>query len=401
METNQIRYRTGQQLTFLATKSFALGNTGYTIMEGQEVLFDGTNVEVGGNKFSLPSLRGAVRMGWLVPPEDYDAAMDNPRPAVAANIQVRSANDLGQNPMQPVRRAAIVTTATDEHVIMNRAARAEAAADQTHFVRGGRGMETHASSEGVPVARTLLTRARSETQVTPDTVGQAILAADKVKVQPGQGISEDEMLRRMSEEDRAKYVEEKALRREEVLSRTKDYSLPPAQTTNLAAYNNSTQVVARVPPQRAKVTETEGARVSFSVGGGTEIADFTGSSEKPPQESMVTAEGMTFRNTNGPKVAFQAQAQVEPKPQAAEPKPQAEESRIDKDGTAEARKQIAKTLCKDFPDEYSFADHWKRRLAMIRLHYEGRYDVIRAIFAAESDDFKRTLLEEFPEAFRS
>jgi hypothetical protein len=36
---------------------------------------------------------------------------------------------------------------------------------------------------------------------------------------------------------------------------------------------------------------------------------------------------------------------------------------------------------------------------MIRLNYENRPDIIRAIFAAESDEFKKLLVEEFPEAF--
>ena len=37
--------------------------------------------------------------------------------------------------------------------------------------------------------------------------------------------------------------------------------------------------------------------------------------------------------------------------------------------------------------------------AMIRLNYETRSDIIQAIFMAESDDFKKVLLEEFPEVF--
>ena len=76
-------------------------------------------------------------------------------------------------------------------------------------------------------------------------------------------------------------------------------------------------------------------------------------------------------------------------------------SRIENDGTADYRRMVAKTLCPDFPDDYSFSDHWKRRLAMIRLNYENRSDIIRAIFAAESDEFKKLLIDEFPEAFPS
>jgi len=58
-------------------------------------------------------------------------------------------------------------------------------------------------------------------------------------------------------------------------------------------------------------------------------------------------------------------------------------------------------LCSDFPGDYDFNEHWKRRLARIQLNYSDRLDVVRAIFAAESDDFKRLVLEEFPAAFQS
>lgn len=447
---DQIKFRPGQMIAFLSTKSFALGNTGYTIAEGMEVLFDGTNVEVGGHKFVLPTLRGALKLGWLVLPEQYDEAMDNPMAAPTANIQVRSANDLGSNPMQPAKKTAITTIESDERVVMSRGQRAQAATQQTQQVRaqqgragggvarsfsGGGGLDVGGAEFGVPVARTLLTPARHETKVTPDTVGQAIIAAEKVKVQPGEGLSESEMLARMSEEERADYLAAKEARKGDVMSRTVGYVPPPAQTTNLAAYNQmggggggrtASAQPTRQQPQRAvqaqqaapsrvvaqvqgsRTVQTEGASVALSVGGGTEIADMSGMTGQV-HESVVEAEGMTFRNTNGPKKAFPNMQQTSPAPQQAAPVPQQQpafvddgtQSRIEKDGTADARKQIAKAICKDFPDEYSFSDHWKRRLAMIRLNYEGRTDVIRAIFAAESDDFKKLIMEEFPEAFAS
>lgn len=443
---DQIKFRPGQMVQFLSTKSFALGNTGYTIAEGMEVLFDGTNVEVGGHKFVLPTLRGALKLGWLVLPENYDEAMDNPMGAPTANIQVRSANDLGANPMQPAKKTAITTIESDERVVMSRGQRAQAATQQTQQVRAqqgragggvarsfsGGGLDVGGAEFGVPVARTLLTPARHETKVTPDTVGQAIIAAEKVKVQPGEGLSESEMLARMTEDERADYLAAKEARKGDVMSRTVGYVPPPAQTTNLAAYNQGNQSSggrtasaqpARQQPQRAaqvqpaqsrvvaqvqgsRTIQTEGASVALSVGGGTEIADMSGMTGQV-HESVVEAEGMTFRNTNGPKKAYPNMQPASPAPQpqvqqqASMPVDDGTQSRIEKDGTADARKSIAKAICRDFPDEYSFSDHWKRRLAMIRLNYEGRIDVIRAIFAAESDDFKKLLLEEFPEAFAS
>lgn len=442
MSPDQIKYRVNAPYTFLATSSFALGSTGYQVSPGMEVLFDGTNVEVGGNKFVLPTLRGAVRLGWLVLPEEYDEAMDNPVANPSANIQVRSANDLGQNPMQPVKRSAITTVESDERVVMSRGNRAAAAEQQTQHVRaqrtgggvarafgnGAGGVDVGGAEFGHTVPRQLLTSAVQTLKVTPDTVGQAIISAEKVKVQPGQGIDEQTMMARMTPEQREDYIAAKESRKGDVMSRMVGYVPPPATTTNLAVNNQMGRVASATPqrvqtPQRAqipapqqarvqtpvapravsavpngpRVVHAEGMNFSTSVGGGTEIADMGGTGGRA-KESVVTAEGMTFRNTNGPSRGFNVQPT-----QAAQPSPTPVEdvqpSRIESGGTADVRRQIAKALCPDFPADYSFTDHWKRRIAMIRLNYEERFDVIRAIFAAESDDFKELLIKEFPEAF--
>jgi len=431
MMMDQIKFKPGQMISYVSTRSFALGSTGYTVATEMEVLFDGTNVEVGGQRFVLPTLRGALKLGWLVPSETYDPS-DPIQAAPSANIQVRSANDFGQNPMQPVKRNAITTVESDERIVMSRGDRAAAAQQQTQSVRaqqnrgggvarsfnGGPGaIEMGGAEFGVPVARTLMTPARMETRVTPDTVGSAIRTAEQVKVRPGEGISEQEVLARMTEDQRSQYLAEKEAHKGDVMSRGVGYVPPQAQSHNMAANNQpgmgqrqasaqpqrvqaapaQSRVVAQIP-QGQRVSQTEGIQTTLSTGGGTEIADLSGMGGKP-KESVVEAEGMTFRNTNGPKKAFGNMQMVQPQQGALQGGPEEGQSKIDKDGTADARKSIAKAICKDFPTEYEFSDHWKRRLAMIRLNFEDRLDVIRAIFAAESDDFKRVLLEEFPEAF--
>lgn len=429
--TMPIRYRPGTFIRFVSIKTFALGSTGYSVSDGMEVLFDGTTVEVGGNRFTLPTLRGAITMGWLVPEEEYNPDAE-PMPNPSANIQVRSANDLGQDPMRPPSRGGMMTTVeSDERVVMSRGSRAEMANRQTQQARqargglarsfNGGGADVGGAEFGVEVPRRFQTAARSDLKVTPDTVGQAIIAAEKVRVQPGQGLDEGEMLQRMSPEDRDQYLLEKESRKGDVMSRGVGYVPPPAQTTNLARNNqNSTQQntsahvralqasnaapqeVARIQGNHRHV-ESEGIRAGLSVGGGTEIADLSGTGGKPTS-STYESEGITFRNTNGPRAAYQNQPQSAPPVQAPVQTRSAPEgddgaSRIDKDGTATMRRKIAKALCVDFPDTYDFGDHWKRRVAMIRLHFETRFDVIHAIFAAESDDFKKVLIEEFPEAF--
>ena len=66
-----------------------------------------------------------------------------------------------------------------------------------------------------------------------------------------------------------------------------------------------------------------------------------------------------------------------------------------KDGTADARLKFARQLCPDFPVNYDFATNPRKKLARLQADYEERSDVIRAVFAAESDDFKAVLLREF------
>jgi hypothetical protein len=428
--TMQMNFRPGHMVSYISTRNFALGSTGYNVQAQMEVLFDGTNVEVGGQRFVLPTLRGAIKLQWLIPSEQYDP--DAPIEAnPSANIQVRAANDLGQNPMQPTKKTSITTVESDERIVMSRGDRAQAAHQHTQQVRqqqrtGGvarqtgqrSGIEMGGAEYGVAVSRSFLTPARAETKVTPDTVGTAIRNAELVKVQPGEGISEDQLLAQMTDDQRHQYLAEKEARKSDVMSRMAGYVPPPATTTNMAAYNQPGQaprqapaqsprtVVAAQPqsrvvgqvPQGQRTSQTEGINTTLSTGGGVEIADYAGTGGKP-KESVTEQEGITFRNTNGPRKPAPGMNQVQPQQASSLPAGEEVQSRIDKDGTAEARKNIAKAICKDFPAEYEFSDHWKRRLAMIRLNFETRLDVIRAIFAAESDDFKRVLIEEFPEAF--
>lgn len=427
-QQTQIRFMPGKMGRYISTKSFTLGGTNYSVYAGMEILFDGTNVELNGNRFVLPTLRGAIRMGWVVPAEEYDPEAPQ-QSAPSANIGVRPANDLGTNPLSPPKKSAIVTVESDERIVMSRSERTQQATQRTAEVRQSQGragafVARGSSTDlvggaefGQEVPRVFKTAAKTGLQVTPNNVGTAIRDAELVKIQPGEGISEEELLSRMTEDERAVYFAEKEARKDDIQSRTPGYIPPPAVTNNLAMMNqpgmkqqpqaqpkarmvsaSGSPVVGRVAPTQTKTVE--GISVGVTSGGGTEIYDASGSTEKP-RESVIEQEGITFRNTNGPKTGFKQQAQVEPQMASALPTGEEPKSRIESDGTADYRKIVAKALCNDFPMDYSFSDHWKRRLARIRLSYEERPDIIRAIFAAESDEFKKLLLEEFPEVFSS
>jgi len=400
----EIKYTPNNPLKFISTKSFVLGSSGINILDGMELLFDGNTLEVNGERFSLPTFRGAIKSGWAVLAEEYDpeAPMEAP---VSANIGVRPANDLGSNPLAPAKRTSIVTTESDERIVMSSTARTQQAANQTRevrnqqarptgVVRGNAVVEAGGAEFGVEVPRTFKTAAKARSEVTPNSVGSLEREANQVKIEPGVGISEEQMLANMSEGDQENYLAEKEARKIDIQSRSKGYKPPPtnrASTTQGKTASGATQV-GRIT-RAAKPVVSEGFTVgTTTTSGGTEIFDASGPSGKV-EESVVSSEGITFRNTNGPKKAF---------PGLQKPSPVVEESvpKIERDGTADARVVIAKMICKDFPDNYDFGEHWKRRLANLRLNFEGRHDIILAVFAAESDDFKKILQDEFPEAFQ-
>lgn len=388
-----IKFKSGVMLAFTVKKSFALGATGMQLTYGSEVSFDGTTVEYNGERFVHPQLRGAVKTGWLVLTEDYSE--DDVYIPVSANVQVRPAIEKpGTNPLSPPTRSAITAVQNDERIVGNSTQHAAQTRTQNAQIKSAKagqrvvvasagsvrtknGMEVIEDQSGVVVNRAIKTKARQTMELSPDNVGAAISEANKVKIDAGVGMSEEEMLSRMTEEQQEEYLSEKATRRAEVVSRN-------PHTANLAY---EPRVVGKV--KTAKVMHSEGFDATLTTGGGTAITDLSDSTAKATV-SETYVEGIRVTNTNGPK-----------RDHIVQPARQDTQPRITKDGTEEWRRRIAKALCPDFPSDYNFADHWKRRLAMIRLNYETRADVIQAIFAAESDDFKAQLLEEFPEVFQS
>jgi hypothetical protein len=359
----EIKFVTGQFEDLVATKSFQFGETNVSISKDTEVLFDGTMAEIAGVRTPMPRLRGAVKQGWLVRKADYEDYAN--RRSAQANIMIRPAINTSQSLTQPPTKSMMTTVQSDERVVMGHKDRGVVAQQRAMQVRTGGVVE---SQDGVPV-RSLKTPAKMYTQVTDDSVGSAIRAADQVKIDPGEGVSEDDFLSRLSPEE----AEEYHAKKEEKKWSGKKGLAASAQVDN--------RVVATIPKISHSQTR-EGVSTSpvTVTAGSTPVADLSGSTKKAV-ESVVYSEGIPFRTTNGPK------SDTAP-------------STVTKAVSLDARLKIAKALCSDFPSDYSFDDHWKRRLARIQLQYIDRPDIIRAIFSAETDDFRNKLVEEFPEAFQ-
>lgn len=387
----QMRFRTGDRQPFVVTRNFTLGASGITVAKGTELAFDGSTVEYGGQELSFPQLRGAIKQGWVVPAAAYDE--DDPtygRPQ-RANIQVRHATQ-GGNPMGPQPKMAIATVENDEREVMNARQHAQQTRDTNrNHVRGNpvnpvaagervrtqHGFEVVEQQDGVEVpGRTLKTAAgeRAKSERTTLTAESAMLALQQARevppIEPGRGMTQEEMLERMDPDAREEYLARKESLRAQ-------YVDEPVRT-----------VVGKVQHQ-GRQTHTEGMHIRSDVGHGIEVADPTGLSTGKARESVIVEDGITFRVTNGSdkhtrpatneRVASLAPARPEAPP--------------------EVRKRIAKAVCADFPDNYDFAVPVKKRMARLQADYENRPDVIQAVFAAEGDEMKSFLMEEFPQAF--
>ena len=414
-QPGQIQFRSGQMLLFVTTRPFTLGQTGVQVRSGTEILFDGTHAEVEGAQYTLPFLRGAVKAGWMVLSDDYDPNDPSYMQRTSANIQVRHATN-GGNPMNPQQRMAIATTVSDEREVGNYRQHAQRTADQNRsYVRGQtpvnvvqpgtkvmsqRGVMEVEVQDGIELERHLSTpageKSKERLDLTTEKAARAMKVARDAKVVPGQGMTEEEMMDRMTPEQQAEYVARKeALRAQYVVDQ-------PAPTQALPRPQGR-QVVARV--QTARNGHHEGMQFTNSVGGGTAIGDeYDGQVVGQVQQDMVETfeqEGIRFTTTNGPRRhggGPKADLRV---PQAPQQVVASNEAPPPVPSNLDTRRAIAKMVCPDFPENYDFTLSPKKKLARLQADFEDRFDVLKAVYAAESDDMKALLLQEFPKAFEA
>ncbi len=368
--STQIQYQVGNFHKFVATRSFALGSTGINIQEGVELEFDGSQVNyVGYPMFVLPTLRGAIRMGWLIPSEEYDPNNLYVQKPVSAGVQLREA--VGGNPMQPqASRVPVMTVDAEESEVALVETHAKSTRDRNS--RNYRRDDNHPdvqveSQDGIPV-RTLKTPARQGTSLEGSSFGAAIAAAEKVKIEAGQGRTREEILAQMPAEERDQYMAEIQARRSAYVS-------------------EEPVVVGQISKTSSSVRETEGVKLRSSVGGGTGIFDPSTGGDQPVRRDVIESEGVRFTTTNGPKRDGGAVKQA---------------SKVPAKQDSDTNRQIAKAICSDFPSEYRFTASVQDKIDLISLNYGDRLDVIRAIAAADPDpEIRAYLVQEYPEAFSS
>jgi len=101
--SQQIEFRRGEFLAFRAITQVHLGALSDDLHEGEVIEFDGATMKRGPDVHSVPSLRAAIKAGWLVP-EDQEGGVYRPMPA---GVEVRPAETRG-NQRGPARKMGMV-----------------------------------------------------------------------------------------------------------------------------------------------------------------------------------------------------------------------------------------------------------------------------------------------------
>ena len=99
-------FQPGQFQAFKAITKIHLGSIGQDIVPGAVIEYDGSSTRMNGQLYNIPSIGGAIRIGWLIPVADNISAYV-PQPA---GVQVRPATSAHQD-----RGAAmVIERATDD-----------------------------------------------------------------------------------------------------------------------------------------------------------------------------------------------------------------------------------------------------------------------------------------------
>lgn len=399
MDVNAIKYRPGDFYTFIAVHTFKLGQLDLQINRGDEILFDGTTLIHNDEEYADRTFRGAVKSGWVILADTIDDIDEIPEQRISANIQITHPAE-GGNPMAPKSYSPLSVDADEREVGFIRTAseRAEMSASPRQATNGftrGQAMQRQAAQRQVPQRQDAQRQAfqKHQVQVEPQdgvpvremktisgnaaknvhiTVGQdrdVLSAIQNLQVDPGKGRSQEEFLASMTEDEREEYLARKESIRDSILSEVdaKAQSRMRASTTIPKRVGKAARNVNGF--RVTKVDNPDGAVAINTI-------------QAPQQTTNIEVEGIRFQNTGMPNKAHAPQT-----PSV---------------GVSETiRRKMAQAMCPDFPDNYRFELPVKKKLARIMADFEDRYDVIQAIFAAEDEEMRAALVQEFPEAFNS
>lgn len=146
------QFSKGDFQAFKALTKVHLGSIGENLESGEVVLFDGSVLRRGSQDHPFPALRGAIKVGWLVPDTDTKSVYA-PK---AADIQIGDAVSKGEKrDMRPSK----VTVAVDEQNVGDLQQVRGPDAPATHQAKNA-GQTNQPASDGVVIAK-LKTPAKS------------------------------------------------------------------------------------------------------------------------------------------------------------------------------------------------------------------------------------------------
>lgn len=149
---SEYQFSKGDFQAFKALTKVHLGSIGENLETGEVVLFDGSVLRRGSQDHPFPALRGAIKVGWLVPDTDTKSVYA-PK---AADIQIGDAVSKGEKrDMRPSK----VTVAVDEQNVGDLQQVRGPDAPATHQAKNA-GQTNQPASDGVVIAK-LKTPAKS------------------------------------------------------------------------------------------------------------------------------------------------------------------------------------------------------------------------------------------------
>lgn len=376
VQTNPIKWKRGEFLTFYATMKIRVGGVGGTngngsvdILEGDEFEYDGSIVKYAGAEFPQSGLRGAIRQGWATmeegdqTPEAYHADR-----AIAKSQTIN--RDL--NNVQRTKAAPVELDHLDEETVLQVDDR-RAARDKVSG-RGHLGQE-HNRRQASTAGRLVLEVSQSDYDQqdhTPIAFVKSKANIGKIDVLDPKNSNMARQLSMQSHED------------------------------GFGAYAGQ--------KRRPNIVEREGVLIKTNVGTMDRGEVYMGDESEGEVVAQVrhsnaknrVQDGVSIKDTSGRPGKKGSRAPVKKAAAAAKVSPPANKNASPANKTssvaANPKLQVARKIYSDFPEDWNFYGKVDEKMAALKQHGASP-DMLDALHASESSSMKKLLEKKFSSHF--
>ena len=332
---------------YIVNRMFTLGANATRLDRGVELLFDGVYVELEGQpKVAAPGVKGAIQKGWLVEADSFDTDQEFDYAPEMAPMMMGPSQHSGNASLATRRKIPIHSSGDDSREVMN-------VSDHRAGVQ-----ERNATMRGAPQRRVSSVDRNTARRVSA-------VNGDYATAEDGEVV--------------------RSLKTPAKMTTKLD---PNTVGSQISHFENGIKIDA--------VERAPGKQMPIVSGDNDERYALPGTSgTKAPKKATkrIEVEGISFEVENTDLVErgpSRKEAAVDPLP-----------AKAISSAEASMRLKMAKGFCSDFPTNYAFDAPQKKKLARIEADFvETRPDVVRAIWMAETDTFKKVLEENFPEVFQ-